>query len=333
MKKSIFLYLAFFLLAIFMISCEDEKEQNEQNSQAVSLSTNIKNSAVFFDLETKSEVKVADLVFSKASLSQGAYPIFYISPRIIKLNDAKSYEVGPFEACSITRTDLTDLNLLTAANYLNYELSYDTLVGRDWYIYNFQTHTLSPKPQVYLLKNSYGNYVKFKISKYSNSNGEMTISYSILYSDSTEFSKIDSLRIPLPSDKVYLSFQKGIFNEIRKWDLKFAIIPVQTPIGTMKYPGVLLNSANGTMAAFVDNVNYDVVNPSDYQALLKFDSVDNYAIGTNFFRYDQNTHKLSPYDNRVFIIKSSEGELYKMKAISYYNSFGKSGFIVFEYKK
>ena len=320
MKKYQILVFVLFLF-LFFIGCSEDSDKNmEQSEESISLSTNIKNSSVFYDLDSKTETILPDLIIEKISSGFASYPIFKIYKDKIGETTIK-----------IVRTDKIDLSEIGVDNLNSYSMIYDTLTGKDWYNYNPQTHTLSPKPNVYLLLNSQGNFVKFKVKNYSSS-GELTFVFAIKYSDSTNFSKIDSLKIPLPSSYSYFSFQKGILNEIKDWDLKFAIIKVQTPIGLMNYPGIILNSTKGVFAAFKDNVDYNNLNPSDYEGSLRYDSDTSYVIGTNCFKYDENSHKLSPYDNRVFIVKSTERKIYKIRMKSYYNSLGKSGYISFEYK-
>jgi len=101
----------------------------------------------------------------------------------------------------------------------------------------------------------------------------------------------------------------------------------------MKYPAILLNSPAGVKATYIDNVDYNTISINQYYNNLVSDQDTTYAIGDKCLKYDENTHKLNPYDKRVFIVKSYNGTLYKMKILNYYNNLGKSGYLTFEYSK
>ncbi len=326
MLKKFFLIVFVFSL-FFLVGCKENSDADAVvdpniNSNSVTLSGNVKNSSIYFDLNNKSEITLPDIIIKKVVTQYSSYPEF----SIYNANLGNGY-------LKILMTDQMRLSDITKNNFSSYTLSYDTTIGKNWYYYNPTTHTLSPRANVYLLKNAQDNIVKFKISNYNDN--KLTFVYSIKYQDSSDFSKIDSIVVDGNNSINYLSFQKGLLNTSNQlnWDLKFTTLGVQTPFGIMKYPGILLNNAKGVKATFADNVEYSNILVNQYVDQLKADLDTNYAIGMNCFKYDENSHKLNPYDKRVFVIRSYNGNLFKMKLLNYYNNLGKSGYITFEYNK
>jgi hypothetical protein len=319
-----FLIINVLIISFILFSgCTDNNDTvtgPEINNSSVSLTTNVKNSAIYFNLANKKEVVLPDINIVKVTTQYSSYPEFKIY----------SGKIGN-ENIKIALTNYTSINDITETNYNTLNLTTDTTIGKNWYDYNVTTHSLTPKPNVYLLKNTQGNYVKFIISSYKDN--KLTFVYSILYQDSTKFSKIDSVTVDFPNTNNYLSFQKGKISDIANWDIKFTNFGVQTPFGIMKYPAILLNSPAGVKATYIDNVDYNTISINQYYNNLVSDQDTTYAIGDKCLKYDENTHILNPYDKRVFIVKSYNGTLYKMKILNYYNNLGKSGYFTFEYSK
>lgn len=325
LKKTFLKALPLFAILLFA-SCKDNSTDpviDTREEFGFSLMTNVKNSAIYYDLNTESEVILPDIVVKKVTTPYSSYPEFTIFKENIGIDNIK-----------IVMTDLSNLNDLNNTNYKNYTLQYDTTLGKNWYNYNPTTHTLSPKPNVYLLKNAQGNIVKFKISNYINN--KLTFVYSVLYQDSTNFSRLDSITVDGSNSLTYFAFQKSILDNKNNfnWDIKFTTIGVQTPFGVMKYPGIVLNNVKNVKATYIDNEDYKTIKVNQYLGQLKSDADTSYAIGINCFKYDENTHRLSPYDKRVFIVKSYSGNLFKLKMMNYYSKInGKSGYITFTYEK
>jgi len=186
LNKKKWLIINILIISFILFSgCTDNNDTvtgPEINNSSVSLTTNVKNSAIYFDLANKKEVVLPDINIVKVTTQYSSYPEFKIY----------SGKIGN-ENIKIALTNYTSINDITEANYNTLSLTTDTTIGKNWYDYNVTTHSLIPKPNVYLLKNTQGNYVKFKISTYKDN--KLTFVYSILYQDSTKFSKIDSITV------------------------------------------------------------------------------------------------------------------------------------------
>ena len=65
---------------------------------------------------------------------------------------------------------------------------------------------------------------------------------------------------------------------------------------------------------------------------LKTDTNDTtLVIGTHCLNYDDATHRLNPYPNRSFVVRTAGNRLVKFRVVSYYNPAGVSGYITFDY--
>lgn len=135
---------------------------------------------------------------------------------------------------------------------------------------------------------------------------------------------------------VYFSFDsKDSTTSSGSWDLKLTtmVAPDDTS-GAFQFPGIQLNRTRGVLAKIVDGIPFDSVNVANVTG-LNGDTDTSYAIGTFCLYYTGTTgnppHRLIPYQDRTFVIKSGSGKLAKLRMLSYYNQAGTSGYMTFEY--
>ena len=96
------------------------------------------------------------------------------------------------------------------------------------------------------------------------------------------------------------------------------------------YPGIVLNREKNVNAKVVDAA-YNTIDPLTVTG-LQSDTDNYYAIGINCFYYNGTSHKLTPYDNRTFVLKTANGKFAKMKMNSYYDPItNASGYFTIEY--
>ncbi len=144
-------------------------------------------------------------------------------------------------------------------------------------------------------------------------------------------------------NKVYLSFDNGgevvnIEPQKADWDIVFTRythvfyepLPGFPPTDTLPYQvvGVLSNYLNGVTVAKVDSADYASFVLAD-AANLTF-SADQDALGfdwKNFTLSDEN-YEVEP--QQLYVIKSVEGNYYKLHFVEFYNNAGTKGFPTFE---
>jgi hypothetical protein len=118
------------------------------------------------------------------------------------------------------------------------------------------------------------------------------------------------------------------------WDLELAVVPIladSTSNFYVSFPVIILNRTRNVEAKIVDSLAFDSVDPSTVTGLQTDPTDTTYVIGEQCLNYDDVNHKLNPYDNRTFVVKTGSGKLVKMRLLSYYNDQGASGYMKFEY--
>jgi hypothetical protein len=65
---------------------------------------------------------------------------------------------------------------------------------------------------------------------------------------------------------------------------------------------------------------------------FEFVGPEKYSIGSFCLKYDGSTHKLNPYTDRTFVVKTSTGARAKFKMLTYYNEKNVSGYMKLEYE-
>jgi hypothetical protein len=77
---------------------------------------------------------------------------------------------------------------------------------------------------------------------------------------------------------------------------------------------------------------YNAAGASGYPK-IEFVAPERYSIGTAVLKYaGPPTHKLNPYTDRTFVVKTQDGKFAKFEMLSYYNEAGASGYMKFKYE-
>ncbi len=117
------------------------------------------------------------------------------------------------------------------------------------------------------------------------------------------------------------------------WDLKLTTLYAPDDTSkSFKYPGIVLNRARNVKARVLDSTEYASLDATTISGLETDPDDDNQIIGIKCFYYTgPPSHKLNPYDKRVFVIQTATGKRAKMRMLTYYNDSGASGYMKFEY--
>ncbi|KAA3661201.1 MAG: hypothetical protein DWQ10_05040, partial [Calditrichaeota bacterium] len=132
------------LTIAFFFACEKDKNpvSNNDSDYATVQTTNVKDGAVYYNFSRESTVQVYDLKFGTYNRS----PEFHLNPESLGADNVKIYLV---EDAALADVDTVD----SAAFAVDADSS---IAGDSWYNYDFQTHTLSAKQNVYVLKSAAG---------------------------------------------------------------------------------------------------------------------------------------------------------------------------------
>lgn len=133
---------------------------------------------------------------------------------------------------------------------------------------------------------------------------------------------------------VYFSFEKkDTTARTQTWDIVLTntLMSVDPSIPPIKYPVIQFNRSGNVSGAIVDSRDYDTIDPSAVTGLKTDTNDTTLVIGTNCLKYDDATHRLNPYPNRSFVVRTAGNKLVKFRLVSYYNSAGVSGYITFDY--
>ncbi len=138
----------------------------------------------------------------------------------------------------------------------------------------------------------------------------------------------------IKTSPVYFSFDaKDTVKSTQAWDVKFTtMFAPDDSTKSFAFPGVALNRALNVQGKIVDGTAFEAVNAAAVSGLATDKNDSTYVIGTLALSYDPASHKLSPYANRVFVIKTASGKTVKFRILSYYNTAGASGYVTFEYQ-
>jgi hypothetical protein len=311
------------LLAIIVLMTNCSKKDNTPVTPGPSTNptfqtSNVKLGSVYFSFDDKAEVAQWDVKFGEYASPPSPYPVPMLFTNYSRLGD---------QYITVSKTAETSLDAVQTVTNATFQRDTDTSVlGGNWYNYNPTTHSLSSKGLVYLVRGSDGITYKFRID---NQAGKVfTVSYSGMKSDST-WGATQIVNIDFTAGEQLLNFAKGTVTK-KSWDVKCTIIMVPTPIGPMSFPGIALNRDANVTGKVVDGTAFDGVDPATVTG-LQTDVDTSFVIGTNCLSYDENTHRLSPYTNRTFVVSTTAGKRAKFRLLSYYNDAGASGFMKFEY--
>ncbi len=312
--------------AIILISisvffaCENKKNpaKNNETEYATMQTTNIKDGAVYFNFTDEKTVAVYDLKFGTYNRS----PEFHLNPALLGEGFVEIYVV---EGADIADVDTVD--------FAAFSTDSDTSVtGGAWYNYDFQTHTLSAKQNVYVLKTATGIVYKFQISEYK-ADGSYDIKYAAWDATTSQFGTERTVNVAgSAAEEIFFSFTNGLVTPA-PWDIKLCII--QTYIAEagffMSFPAVLLNSTEGVAGAAVTDQTFADVD-KDAVSGLQLENPEATIVGADWFDYDSNTHRVVSKD-LTYVIQTTGAERVKFHITNYYNEDGVSGFMTIEYEK
>ncbi len=168
----------------------------------------------------------------------------------------------------------------------------------------------------------------------------LSLLFSILFLTSCKDND-NTVSVPEPTSKIlttryiknpdlpqYFKFSTADTSQTN-WDVKFTVVPVIGAPTPTYSPSILLNSQNEVVAKIVDSLEF--TNVSFDTTGFQHDEDSTYVIGTNCFQYSHTTHQLLPYQNRTFIVRTTDNKLVKFKMLSYYNEQNQSGYMKLEY--
>ncbi|KAA3609327.1 MAG: hypothetical protein DWQ05_22815 [Calditrichaeota bacterium] len=309
------------LLSIsFFFACENDKNPTKNNETGYETvqTTNIKEGAVYFNFAEEMPVPVYDLQFGTYNRS----PEFMVNPAVLGQGGVEIYMVENAELAAVDTVDEA-----------SFSVDADTSVAGDsWYNYDFQTHTLSAKQNVYVLKTATGMINKFQVKNY-NADGSYEIAHAVWDAAAKSFSAEATVTVPGAStEEVYFSFAHGAISPA-DWDIKLCILTTFVPEAgfSMSFPAVLLNSESGVAGAIVAEQEFADID-KDAVTGLQADTPDAALIGSDWFDYDSNTHRVVS-KGQVYVIQTMANERVKFHITNYYNEDGVSGFMTLEYEK
>lgn len=94
----------------------------------------------------------------------------------------------------------------------------------------------------------------------------------------------------------------------------------------------VVRTINGARVKFRTLNYYNSAGTSGYPQ-FEYVAPERYSIGTFILKYaGPPTHKLNPYPNRTFVVKTSGGSFVKFEMLTYYNEAGASGYVKFNYE-
>ncbi|MHB1049849.1 MAG: HmuY family protein [Bacteroidota bacterium] len=94
----------------------------------------------------------------------------------------------------------------------------------------------------------------------------------------------------------------------------------------------VVRTINGARVKFRTLSYYSAAGTSGYPK-FEFVAPERYSIGTAALKYSgPPTHKLNPYTDRTFVVKTYDGKFAKFEMLSYYNEAGVSGYMKFKYE-
>lgn len=127
---------------------------------------------------------------------------------------------------------------------------------------------------------------------------------------------------------VYYSFDlRETTSSDGKWDIKMTINESQEPL-------IILNSAKGVTGKVIDGQSFASVQAATITGLNADVNDTTLVIGNKCFQYNPDTHGLTPYPNRTFVVKTQNGAQVKFRLLDYYRLVGTtrtSGFMKFEF--
>ncbi len=279
-------------------------------------SDNVKTASVYYSFDSEANVHVYDLKF--ATVGDFGSPEFFLNDAKLADSHVMIYDSGETDFAGVTTVDAAMLG--TDPESL--------ITGDNWYTYNPQTHQLNSNGAVYVLSGANGSYLKFHIRSYSQ--GVFTVDYALYDATSESFGTMQTVVIDVSEGEQYFSSAAGGLITQQDWDIKMAVLPTEVPnAGTFNFPAILMNSGAGVKGAMIDDQNFADVDAAA-AGNLQGEEEGAWLIGTDWFNYDQNTHRVSSKE-AVYVIETTGGKRVKFQVQNYYNEQGESGYISMRY--
>jgi hypothetical protein len=310
-----------FVLAVIvlMISCSKDKnpvKSDDNQSAQVHVTDNVKIKPTYLILDGLKQATAFDVIFEN-------------EPRELSV----VLNSGPYGSAGVTgkNLDVVDFNEeVDIESGLAIDSEESQIVGV-WYNYDITTHTVTSKNEIYLIAAADYNKYKLRIDSFSGS------TYGISYSPVDENGKPTNTKTAQISasegSPAYFVFSSGTVSAPENWDVAFVTFPlfIAELNAYIQNPGMRVNSVAGAEIAYVDETDYDALTSVPSGLTYKQDYGDSLAVGDDVLIYNSQNHRLTVHENRVYIVKTTDGKYAKLQVLSYYNpDTGESGY--FNYK-
>ncbi len=315
MRRAALILLGVGLLLIGACSKDKNPVKPEQKTDSSFLTENIKEKPTYFSLEEMQPVQTYDISFVNGARELA-----------LKLNGGSSGSAG------VTAKVLGVVDFNAEAN-VDSGFTADTadslVIGERWYNYDFTTHTVSSKMEIYLVKSADYSVYKVRIDSFG------TDSYSITYAKVDENGKPTEVKTAVvpasDGNPGQFSLSTGTVLQQDTWDIAFLTIPLFVPElnASILNPGARINSAAGVEVATVEGVVFNDLKSVPAGLTFKIDTGDSLALGDTIYNYNSQNHRLTPPDV-VYIVKTVNGKYAKVQVTSYYDpDTGVSGIVNF----
>jgi len=313
----LFATLAFLLL----LGCEKKDDNNPvtpPSSSNVFTSGNIKVSPVYFSFAAKDSVpstqnwdmKLTTLYSPEDSLRQFPFPGIVINSKagVLGTYVNQKFDLVNPSAISGLKKDILDTlamdstrNIKTSPVYYSFDLRDTTSADGNWDI-KWTVNTFM-EPIVVLNKNK-------------------GVTAKVL--DNTDFATLSAALVT------------GLETDVNDTTLVignkcFSYNPTTHRLSPVANRVFVIRTINGARVKFRTLSYYNTAGSSGYPK-IEFVAPERYSIGTAVLSYNGATHKLNPYTDRTFVIKTYDGKFAKFEMLSYYNEAGASGYMKFKYE-
>ncbi len=309
------------LVVLLFTGCEKDDETPitpPATGSAIFTSGNVKTGAVYFSFSAKDSVastgswdlKLTTLFSPDDSLRQFPFPGIVLNPALGVLGTSVEQKfdlVNPSAVANLTADILDTLaidstrSIKTAPVYYSFDKRDTTSADGNW---DIKWTVNGPEPIVML-------------------NTQKGVTGKVL--DNTDFSLLSAATVPdLESDLNDTTLVIG--NKCFLYDpLTHRLNPVANRV-------FIVRTINGARVKFRTLSYYNAAGTSGYPQ-FEFVAPERYSIGTTALKYaGPPTHKLNPYTDRTFVVKTHDGKFAKFEMLSYYNEAGASGYMKFKYE-
>lgn len=345
-KYSFYLLIVALIITTFS-ACRKEEKLYKLQSYPVGLQSQLLNTNGSFAYSNQIYFSFATQKFySNEPQWDLAFSTNAADPKVI-FNGAHNFNI----ADGIQKISGIDMNTTVELNKIN-KLKFDdpngyivdNAVGY-WYDTISKTDSLLvPEKAIYVLKldkdsfdTDVKKYIKFKIKQFNKKNNTYKIEWGRL--NQTSGFNYTTITCDLSRNFMYLNFNaQGGFSMVNNeivsntdWDIVFKryrqIIP--DPFGTGMGPyivnsAVLLNPKNTSAVELTSKPKWDEVNLNYAKQQTLTNKLN--CIGYDYKTYDATAGRYTVDPNRIWILKDQNGNYFKLKFISYYNSSGQAGY-------